>query len=144
MPAVTPCQIQKDRDVRVPDFVILTMSARAFWPNAGDLEAIYSLDRHQDCRRTRCLHLLHFYPDLEVTVFSKTLVLTTRLQSVISKQTVTLTSIEASVTELLIHAFGIPTASPVLSMDRLCKRLEVHTHTVRDSDVVKNTVSLND
>jgi len=56
------------------------------------------------------------------------------------------------VTELLIHAFGIPTASPVSSLDRISKILEVHTythththkhtHTVRDSDVLKNTMSL--
>jgi len=78
-------------------------------------------------------------------VFSKTLVPTTRLQCVISKETVTLISIEATnsnVIELLIHAFGIPTASPVLSLDRICKILEVHTHAVRDSDVVKNAMSL--
>jgi hypothetical protein len=97
-----------------------------------DLEAIYALDRHQDSSRTRCLYVLQFYPDLEVAVFSKTPVPTTRLQSIISKETVALISIEATtsnVTELLIHAFGIPTASPVLSLDRICKIPEVHTHT---------------
>jgi hypothetical protein len=98
------------------------------------MEAIYTLDRHQDNSGTRCLHLLHFHPDLEVAVFSKTLVPTTRLQSVISKETVALRSIgvtTSNVIELMIHAFGIPTASPVLSLDRICKILEVHTHCER-------------
>jgi len=97
-----------------------------------DLEAIYTLDKHRDSSGTRYLHLHYFYPDLEVAVFSKTLVPTTRLQSVISKESVVLISAEATtsnVIELLIHAFGIPTASPVLSLDRIHKILEVYTHT---------------
>jgi len=49
-----------------------------------------------------------------------------------SKESVALITVEAktsNVIDLLIHAFGIPTASPVLSLDRICKILEEHTHT---------------
>ena len=75
---------------------LCNLSAQTHWPNARDIEAIYTLDRHQDSSGTRCLHLLHFYPDLQVAMFSKTLVPTTRLQSVTSKETVTIIPFEAT------------------------------------------------
>jgi hypothetical protein len=96
MLAVTSCWLRKDSDEHVQHFVLLMMSAQARWPHATDLEVNHTFDRHQDCSGTSCLHLPHFYPELEVAVFSKTLVPTTRLQSVISNETVTLIFIEAT------------------------------------------------
>lgn len=94
---------------------------------------------HQDCSGTSCLQLLHFYPDLEVAVFSKTLVPSTRLQSVISKGTVTLIFIEATTSNVikLLTCFWYSNCQPsFISGQTMQETGSTHTHT--GSDVVKN------
>lgn len=139
--AVTTCRLQTDSDVHVPDFVIYqhkladqctctrlrNLSAQACWPNARDLETIYTLARHQDSSGTRCLpppsSLLPWPGSGSVLQNTDTYHQTTERHIQLNIHWSNNLKCD-SVTET---CFGIPTASPDLSPDRICKILEVHS-----------------